>query len=227
MSGLNAEVEIARLVSRTKLRKEEAKDCRDEGDIEGAIRALKNAVETLEASPLAVELEVIGEASQPVKTLAFHLADCIGMLGGNFRRLNRLDEAQACFERGRVYEESPALDVMSSYNLVNAITLPLETGTRQLAEQTNALSQAVTAIDRQVKGDRRNDRWGWADLAQCQLLLNARDDALRSYRRARDLGDEETVTSMVSVLKRLHAMLRATEIETANRIEDTIRALSA
>lgn len=225
MSGLNAEVEIARLVSRAKLRKEEAKDFRDEGDIKSAIEALKDAVTTMDVSPLAAELRMEGVPTQPVRTLATQLADCLGMLGGNYRRLNRLDEAQACFERGRAYEESPVLDVMSSYNLVNAITLPLETGARQLADQTAELRQAVSAIDRQVRGDRRNDRWAWADLAECQLLLNMGDEAERSYRRARDLGDDETVTSIVSVLQRLYTVLLTTDSESANRINDAIRAL--
>lgn len=226
MSGLNPEVEIERLVARAKLRKEEAKDCRDDGDIQGAVRVLQDAVRMIEESPLAAELHDQSAPSEPVKKLATQLADCLGMMGGNYRRLNLLAEAQDCFERGRVYEESPLLDVRSSYNMVNAITLPLEAGTRELAQQTSALRRAVDAISLQTHGGRRSDRWAWADLGECQLLLNMVAEAANSYRRARDLGDEDTVTSIVAVLQRLLAAPFAQQGEVAKRITDAIHTLS-
>ncbi|MBN3753691.1 hypothetical protein G3N95_12135 [Paraburkholderia sp. Tr-20389] len=225
MSELNTEIEIARLVGRAKLRKEEAKDSRDEGDIESAIEFLQDAIAVMDDSPLSAQLHDNGAASAAVKTLAYHLADCLGMLGGNYRRLDRFDEAQACFERGRIYEDSPRLEVASSYNLVNAITLPLERRSSRLDEQTEELRRAVGAISRQIQGERRNDRWAWADLAECQLLLGLGDEAWRSYRRARDLGDEDTVNSIVSVLQRLEAVLHNGEQEAAKNINEAIQAL--
>ena len=140
----------------------------------------------LASSPLAVGLETAVEASKPMRDLAAPMADCLGMLGGNYRRLDKLKEAQDCFERGRNYEESPALEVMSSYNSVNAITLPLESDDNALAAQRSKIEDAVATIGAR-SGERRSDRRAWADLAQCQLLLGDLLAAMQSYNRVREL----------------------------------------
>src|SRR5262249_30282884 len=126
MTTVNVEAEISSLTTRVKTRKEEAKDYRDEGDIPSAINVLKEAVAMNPNSPLYPGVQSSGPATPSEKTLAAQLTDCLGMLGGNYRRMNDLDEALRQFELGRVYEEAERLDVNSSYNLVNAITLPLE-----------------------------------------------------------------------------------------------------
>lgn len=204
MSAFTDDEEAARLVAVAKRDKEAAKDLRDEGDIEGAVRLLRRTVATFDASPLVAGLEnLTGEAGKPQVEVATQLADCLGMLGGNLRRLGRLHDAQACFDRGRMYEESSSLNVMSSYNLVNSLTLPLESEPDALTSRRTQLEAAIAAITRQAHGARRNDRWAWADLAQCQLLLGDTPSALQSYRRVRDLGGEETVQSVVTVLRRL------------------------
>ena len=207
----NERQEIARLNSRVKLHKEEAKDLRDDGDLEGAIATLDEAVAMVEASPLSPGVSSSAAVPDSEKALASHLADCLGMIGGNCRRLNRLDQALAYFARGRRYEEDERLDVNSSYNLVSAITLPLEMQTRTASEQQDLLQRAVAAIERQVKGARRTDRWAWADLGQCQLLLGDFDSAARSYGRVRDLGDSDTVHSVVTVLRRLSAAIERSD----------------
>lgn len=203
MSTISYDQELARLVWRAKRDKEEAKDLRDDGDIAGAVDLLKKTVETLEASPVTAGLENDVAPSRLMCELATQLADCLGMLGGNHRRLGQLAEAQRCFERGRRFEESPALGIMSSYNIINAITLPIESDSSALVRQRATLESAVEAISRQVRGERRNDRWAWADLAECQLLLGDQEAALQSYGRVSALGDEDTVKSVVSVLARL------------------------
>jgi hypothetical protein len=191
------------LVARAKRDKEEAKDLRDDGDIASAVKVLEDTVKVLSASPLAAGLEAAVSPSKPMRDLASQLADCLGMLGGNYRRQGRLRDAQAAFEAGRVYEESASLEVMSSYNLINAITLPIESDGQALNSQRPNLQKAIDAISRQVRGERRNDRWAWADLAQCQLLYGDEAGALQSYGRVRDLGDDDTVASVTSVLERL------------------------
>lgn len=203
MNTPSAEQEVARLVARAKRDKEEAKDHRDDGDIAAAVKVLEETVKALAASPLAAGLETATAPSKPMRDLAAQLADCLGMLGGNYRRQGRLKEAQAAFERGRVYEESPSLEVMSSYNLVNAIALPIESDAQAWDAQRPFIEKAVSALSRQVRGERRSDRWAWADLAQCQLLLGDEAGALQSYSRVRDLGDDDTVASVTAVLERL------------------------
>ena len=161
---------------------------------------LEETVKALDASPLAAELETATAPSKPMRDLAAQLADCLGMLGGNYRRQGRLKEAQAAFERGRVYEESPSLEVLSSYNLINAITLPIESDAQAWEAQRPFIEKAVSALSRQVRGERRSDRW---NLAQCQLLLGDQAGTLQSYGRVRDLGDDDTVASVTAVLERL------------------------
>jgi tetratricopeptide (TPR) repeat protein len=210
MTTFNAETEISRLTSIAKLRKEEAKDFREDGEIESAINVLADAIETLGQSPLSNRLLETDTPSGPQKNLAFHLADCLGMLGGNHRRLNQFTEALAAFSRGRAIEESEKLQVPSSYNMVNAITLPLEIDKKMSLEQEAALVRAIAAIQRQVKlEERRNDRWAWADLGECQLLLGDLQNAETSYKRARELGNADTVASVVAVLRRLQNALES------------------
>jgi tetratricopeptide (TPR) repeat protein len=203
VSTVSAEQEVARLVARAKRDKEEAKDHRDDGDIAAAVSVLEEAVKALDDSPLAAGLETATAPSKPMRELAAQLADCLGMLGGNYRRQGRLNEAQIAFERGRLYEESPTLDVMSSYNLVNAITLPIESDAEAWNAQRPFIEKAVEVLSRQVRGERRSDRWAWADLAQCQLLLGDEAGARQSYDRVRDLGDDDTVASVTAVLERI------------------------
>jgi tetratricopeptide (TPR) repeat protein len=225
--SFNAEQEIARLSSRVKLHKEEAKDLREAGDLPGAVETLNDAVAMLTKSPLEASLLSARSAGEPEKALAAHLADCLGMIGGNYRRMNRLEDALASFERGRPYEEAVHLELSSSYNLVNAITLPLEMGTRTVAGQKVALTRAVAAIDRQVRGARRNDRWAWADLGQCQLLLGDLDAAATSYQRVRALGDQETLASVTSVLQRLAIAIEPAEPIAAASLREGMAAVLA
>lgn len=216
MTTVNVEAEIASLTSRIKTRKEEAKDYRDEGDFRSAINILNEAVAMMRNSPLYPGLQGSGPATPSEKTLALHLADCLGMIGGNYRRMGDLDEALRQFELGRVYEEADRLDVNSSYNLVNAITLPLEKRSMTVTEQHDSLKRAVAAIDRQVHGERRNDRWAWADLGLCQLLLGDIEAARNSYRRMQDLGDSETARSVLAVMRRLQGALEDSDPKAAN-----------
>ncbi len=209
MTTFSAEAEISRLTSIAKLRKEEAKDFRDDGEIKSAIQALEDAIAALDQSPLSNRLLETDAPSGPQKKLAFQLADCLGMLGGNYRRLNQFPEALAAFNRGRAIEESEKLEVPSSYNLVNAITLPLEID-GQISQQEAALERAIAAIERQVKlEERRTDRWAWADLGECQLLLGDLEGAKTSYKRVLELGNADTFASVVTVLRRLLKVLES------------------
>jgi tetratricopeptide (TPR) repeat protein len=201
--------EASLLLARAKSGKEEAKDLKESGDIKAAVESLNETVDFLSTSALAVGLEHVTEAAKPLRELASQLADCLGMLGGNYKRLKLFEEARHCFERGRAYEESPTLGVMSSYNLVNEITLAIEVGHVALASRHSQIQSAIEVLSRQVRGERRNDRWAWADLAQCQLLLGDQAAALQSYARARDLGDESSAQSVIGSLNQLGAAVPA------------------
>ena len=81
--------------------------------------------------------------------------------------------------------------------------LPREFFCCKMVRKKAVLRKAVSALLRQVDGKCRNDRWTWADLAQCQRLLGDEADALKSYARVRALGDDDTVASVTAVLERL------------------------
>jgi hypothetical protein len=219
--------DLASLAARVKARKEEAKDCRDAQDLPGAVAVLTQTVAMLRRSPWHATLFGDGApASEGEKALASHLADCLGMLGGNQRRLEQHDEALQAFIDGARYEAADRLEVLSSYNLVNAIVLPLEMKLSTATDQQADLRGAVNAILRQVHGARRNDRWAWADLGQCQLLLDERDAARASYDRMRQLGDADTLKSVLPVLERLHkALLEQRDEKIATALAEGIAAL--
>lgn len=213
------------LAARVKARKEEAKDCRDAADLPGAVAVLEQTVAMLRASPWHTTLFDDGPASEGEKALAAHLADCLGMLGGNHRRLEQLDRALLAFQEGARVEAAERLEVLSSYNLVNAIVLPIEMKRSTATQQRTSLREAVEAIARQVHGARRNDRWAWADLGQCQLLLGEGGDAHNSYARMRSLGDADTLKSVLPVLQRLLDALRGRDDPIADALAQGIAEL--
>ncbi len=219
--------DLAGLAARVKARKEEAKDCRDAGDLAGAVAVLTQTVAMLQASRWYASMSGDAEVGAGEQALAAHLADCLGMLGGNHRRMNALDLALATFVEGSRWERDERLDVQSSYNLVNAIVLPLEMGRSTATAQRRSLRQAIEAIVRQVHGARRNDRWAWADLGQCQLLLGDVAAARASYARMRSLGDADTLRSALPVLQRLQDALRERDPSIAAALAEGIAGLSA
>lgn len=223
------QAEADRLTSTSKLRKLQAKNLRDDGDVPSAVRVLLSAIQELESNCLKnweSEIEQMPKVvSAQVQSVAFQLADCIGMLGGNYRRLDQLEDAQVQFNRGSRLEAAPALGIMSSYNTVNAVTLPLKRGTLSVADQTDELRQAVGTIERQVRGVRRPDRWAWADLGQCYMLLGDVERAIGCYRHALALGDDATVQSIRPVLEQLRAALTPRDAAAAERISQVLQAL--
>jgi len=199
---------VAQCVANAKRAKSDALARRQEGDLDGAISVLKRTVEDLSAARNTV-MRQGGFGMRGDRLLAEQLADSLGMLGGNLRRQDAFVDALDCLLRGSALELDKRLALHSSYNLVNAVTLPLERSDSPVvvADQRTALEDAVMAIDRQLMGPRRNSRWAWADIGQCQVLLGFEDQGLASYQRARDLGDAGTVATMSEALKRLRDAL--------------------
>jgi len=202
---MKSAVELEQLIAKVKVLKEEAKLYRDDSDYDEAVDVLKDAVGLLDSTEL--DSDQSEETTDIEKKIAWEFADCFGMLGGNYRRLNRLTDALECFKRGRMYEENPSFSINSSYNLVNAITLPIEMQLVTAEEQRLDLEQAVLVLDRQVRGNRRIDRWAWADLGQCQLLLGKFEQAAHAYSQFIQLGDADSLASHLVVIRRLRDAL--------------------
>lgn len=204
--------------------KEEAKLYRDDNDFSGAVDELKAAIDLLEKYGLRESID--RELSSSQRKIASSLADCHGMRGGNLRRLNRLRDALEEFERGREYEEDPRYGVDSSYNLVNAITLPIEMGVKTATEQKSSLVGAANTLERQTsQGARRQDRWAWADYGQCLLLSGELHKALQAYEKFRALGNIDAVQSHVAVLTRLRDALILRDRLVAATVDQGIKEL--
>jgi tetratricopeptide (TPR) repeat protein len=170
-------------------------------------------------------LEAGQEPTADQKKIAWHLADCLGMKGGNHRRLNEVDFAMTCFRRGRRYEEDARFAVNSSYNLVNEITLPIEQRAKTAADQKEALQRAGGALERQVRGDRRVDRWAWADLGECRLLMGDAKGAREAYDRFVEIGDPDSTRSAVTVLHKLTKALAEQDEGTSRIVSQVAKEL--
>ena len=219
------------LLAEIAILKDEAKIERDTGAYSDAIERLSEAIALIDDSQwddgaTATRLDDVQ------KRVAWQLADCLGMLGGNYRRLQQLDEAIQCFERGRLYEQDPRFQIYSSYNTVNSIIAPIEEGLRDAASQSTELRAAVLMLERQIfdPGDgetsRRLDRWAWADLGQCRLLLGNLDEARIAYQHFIELSDAASIQSSRNVLLRIKNALQAKNDDCAEVVEVGIKLLT-
>jgi len=147
------------------------------------------------------------------------------MIGGNYRRLKRFEDAISDFERGRQYEEDGRFEVNSSYNLINEIVLPIEEGMKTAADQRGKLQAAAAVLEQQVRGGRRRDRWAWADLGECLLLLGDLERARSAYDEFISLGDTDSIKSARAVLQRLCAVLVESDGEAAVNVDSGLQQL--
>lgn len=113
----------------------------------------------------------------------------------------------------------------SSYSLVNAITLPIEMGRKTGADQADLLRNAVRALSHQTGGERRLDRWAWADLGQCYLLLRDLPRAQEAYKSFRKHGTTDSLDSVLPVLIRIRDALTEKDPDTALVIQKGMDSL--
>jgi uncharacterized protein DUF4071 len=148
-------------------------------DLGAALQALDDAIAVLE-----------GPGHEPNHELYRDLAETHGMRGGVLRRMRRIEEAVAAYQRGRDYEQDEDFGTEDTYNLVNSVVLPLY-GEPQLLDQTEFVAQlakAVQTLKRQVRGTRADDFWAQADLARCLLLSRRLEEAKPCLDRFIQLG---------------------------------------
>ncbi len=208
---------------------DEAKLDRDQGPdgIQQAIGQLKSAVKLLDGFSWSVGVGVRAVASDEQKKAAAQMADCLGMIGGNYRRLGHAWGALIWFKKGRKIEQDERFNIDSTYNLGNEISTSVELGNRAGSPvMKTSLRKALAAMKRRTEGSRHRDRWAWADQGQFCLLLGDYDDAQRAYQRFLELGDRKsTLTSVVPVLKKLRDALVALQDPTAETLQRGIEYL--
>jgi tetratricopeptide (TPR) repeat protein len=226
-------IDLAELLLRIPLAKDEAKVLRDERDYDGAIARLRRVIEEIERSGWNDGLTTGSHLDEKQRKIAWHLTDCLGMLGGNFRRNKQLDEAITSFDRGSKYEQEKPYRVATSYNTVNAIVAPIENKLRDAASQSEALARAVATIRQQIydpddiAGGRSGDCWAWADLGQCNLLLGDFEAATAAYQQFIQLADRDAIRSSRDVLVGLRKALTDQHDATADTVAKGIDLLES
>lgn len=184
--------------------KKEAEASKSDRDYEGAIDVLRYAVALIDSTGWETDTSLKRDERNQV---AWHLADCLGMIGGHYRRLGQLGEALKNFERGRQFEQDPQYRIDSSYNTVNAIVVPIETRSHDATSQEAALRKAVKTLEYQIyspemgEKSRKPDRWAYADLGQCRLLLGELKEATAAYDDFIRLSNAGEMGSASRVLK--------------------------
>jgi tetratricopeptide (TPR) repeat protein len=207
------------LIAKLKTREAEAKQFKLDGDYQDAIDVLSEAVDLIAQSGWQERVDSVERATDDDQTVAEHLAECYGMMGGNYRALPEgLESALECFARGSQYEADPRFDIKSSYSLVNELVIPLEMGLATAESLRPNLERAVSVLERQVQGLRRLDRWAWADLGECRLLAGNSAGAVEAYQRFKELADPRQIGSARLVLERLAESMRSREPEAAERV---------
>lgn len=222
-------VSLAGVMDEVRVLTEEAKLDRDQGP-EGArtaIAQLKIAVKLLDSARWSAGIDPRTGPSAEHKLAAAQMADCQGMIGGNLRRLNKVAEALTYFKKGRKLEEDERFEIESTYNLGNALSAAVEIGSKPTSAAMRAtLKSTLAAMKRRTEGNRHRDRWAWADLGQCCLLLGDFDRARQAYERFLELGDRKsTVDTVLPVLRKLHAALEAMGDATGEAFKQAISLL--
>jgi tetratricopeptide (TPR) repeat protein len=177
-----------------------------------ALESLQQAVDLLDET-----LRRDGLETDERRALGRTIADCLGMAGGNSRRLGKLQDAVNFYRRGYGYEADPMYGIVDSYNLTNWIVLRILSGEVEVAELSGDVANGVRVIEEQVGGTRRDQWWAWADLGLVSLLAGDYDRAQRAYERFRSAGARaQDYHSTLAVLTQLEPIVRKQSVTLAN-----------
>lgn len=178
--------------------KVEARERRRQGDREGELRTLQLGVQRGQAAMSDAPKDSTGG------TLAWEVADCLGMLGGALLRQGRTQEAIAIYQKGRDLEQSYADAVHLTYNTVNLFVARLLNGGWQTLEGSEQdLQNVIARLKSRAASDGARDVWNWADLGMCSFLAGDAANALSAYRTAATLGSADQRKAILEGLQRI------------------------
>lgn len=209
---------------------QEARRLRKKKQPAEALEALREAIDQLEKENAVLDEQADedpGWVEEQRRSVFKELAECHGVCGGILRRLGQLEESVAAYEQGRRYEQDPSYGVEDSYNLVNALVVPLLEDPHRLAgDLGDQLRLAAKTVHRQAIGSRRLDYWAHADLARCHLLLGRREEALQALDKFVETGGvKDGLDTTVQMLEELAEALSAAGLEESELLRAGVRHL--
>lgn len=168
--------------------KASAKSARDDGDWEGAISNLEEAIDLLRSRTPDL-------LTRLPSRLASELADTYGLMGGVQKRWgllldggdrqHHLQKSVDAYDQGFRYEEDLEPGDASTYNRVNRLVGRVLLDPHVLQGDRGAaiddeLRKTEEILTEQLNSVRRKDPWGYSDLGTIRLLRGAAD-ALSAY----------------------------------------------
>lgn len=177
--------------------KTQAKNRRDRGQYDRAVRVLKEAISRGEKAKSETKSE-----TSDWKGLTAELADCYGIMGGVYRRWalqtgsstersEYLRQSFLAYDEGYRLDSDPRYGSASSYNMLNRLISMIFLQPRllsssqevetELAKQSSKLRQDLQETRKFIKKfEAPHDYWALADLALLDLFLDAADP-VRAY----------------------------------------------
>jgi tetratricopeptide (TPR) repeat protein len=224
-------------LERVKRLKSSAQSDREFGDYQEALNNLEEALAWLE--PTLQELEGAppnepGDHGVWREQVARELADCYGMHGGNFARLDMLLAAEAAYERGSRIEHE--YRIPDTYNRTNAIVLRLLRDPSQHPSLGDMIGSTWEVVQRHVQGRSRDKWWSWADFGLLSLLsvnlprvaygTDFREEARNAYRQFVSLGPgPHNIETTRDRLRQLEERFEGVDGTTAASIREQVEVL--
>lgn len=203
-------------------------------DYQSGIRALNEAIKFLEKhlEDYNQQIELSDKHVKEYRVrdrneIAVQIANYYGMMGGQFRRDGDIEKAIAAYDEGLKYEANPSYQISNSYCLTNSISLRIIQKDRIDNEISRKIQDALSIINEQVQGIRKDDWWARADLGLLYLLNNDQKNSEQSYEKFGQKGATPLdYKSVISVLRVLSLSLKRNNPKEAQLIDSAINKLS-
>jgi tetratricopeptide (TPR) repeat protein len=163
------------------------------------------------------------EIEEYKEELRKELADCYGMAGGLYRRLEDYENSAQMYRQGKEYERD------DSYNLVNSIVVPILQHPEKLEDEEtkHEIHAARKIVEEQVKEKRRRQWWAWADLGLLCVLADDVEGAVNAYDKFKETGARaQDYESTRAVLDTLDARCRKAGLPVKPSIAQAIQYLN-